>query len=294
MATDTRRPTFDDRKALWILKLAKLRRREFASDSAEYSKFYEEYFEERDVDAYIEDRRMELRREIINGALQKHLPPGSRLLDVGCGLGDVMSGIPDSLGLKMFGFDFAASNVKVASKRLAGRAEIKQGSIYEIPFESGSMDGAMCLEVLEHIQDDNKAIHEIARVLKPGGIFIGAVPYAYYWPDYERLMGHFRHYTRDSFGALMRSAGLEPQVYLPNFPNWAREYTLAYPWVRARQILFGRLLGSRDLYHFKWPWSSRTTMEKVLDRLRPVEEADRKLDYSKLDTSTTIVARKVG
>lgn len=292
MHTETRSPTFEDYKALWILKLAKLRRREFATDSADYEKFYEAYFEERDVDAYIEDRRMGLRREVINNALERNLSPGQRLLDVGCGLGDVMNGIPADRGYKMFGFDFAASNVKVATRRLSGRAEIKQGSIYEIPFESGSMDGAMCLEVLEHIQDDAKAMKEIARVLKPGGFLIGAVPYYYYWQDYERLMGHFRHYSRESFGNLLRGAGLEPIEYLPNFPNWHVRYTMAYPWIRLKHMSFGRFFGSKDLYHFKWPWSRKSTMDKVLDRLRPLEVSDRKLNYAAMDTSTTILARK--
>lgn len=292
MHTETRSPTFEDYKALWILKLAKLRRREFATDSADYEKFYEAYFEERDVDAYIEDRRMGLRREVINDALARSLSSGQRLLDVGCGLGDVMNGIPADRNYTMFGFDFAASNVKVATRRLAGRAEIKQGSIYEIPFESGSMDGAICLEVLEHIEDDKKAVKEIARVLKPGGFLIGAVPYYYYWPDYERLMGHFRHYSRQSFGDLLRGAGLEPAEYLPNFPNWHVRYTMAYPWIRMKHMAFGRFFGSKDLYHFKWPWSSKSTMDKVLDRLRPLEDSDHKLNYAAMDTSTTILARK--
>ncbi|MDX2116488.1 MAG: class I SAM-dependent methyltransferase [Planctomycetota bacterium] len=292
MHTETRKPTLADYKALWILKLAKIRRREFGVDSENYEKFYEDYFEERDVSAYIDDRRMALRREVINDTLRKNLPRGGRLLDVGCGLGDVMHGIPAEDGYQMFGFDFAASNVKVASRRLAGKAEIKQGSIYEIPFESASMDAAMCLEVLEHIEHDDKAVKEIARVLKPGGFLIAAVPYYYWWPEYERLMGHFRHYTRESFGSLLRSAGLEPEQHLPNFPNWHKHYTLAYPWVRIKHMTAGKLLGSRDLYHFKWPWSSMTTMDKLLARLKPIEDADRRLDYSKLDTSTTILARK--
>jgi 2-polyprenyl-3-methyl-5-hydroxy-6-metoxy-1,4-benzoquinol methylase len=118
MSIPTRKPTIDDYKSLWFLRLAKVGRRSFSVDSAEYSKFYEQYFEERDADAYIEDRRMELRRGVISDALKQHLPPGSSLLDVGCGLGDVMSGIPADAGYRLFGFDFAASNVKVAARRL--------------------------------------------------------------------------------------------------------------------------------------------------------------------------------
>lgn len=288
-----RAPTLRDRQALWILKLAKLRRRSLSStESGDYEAFYEQFYEERDVDAYIEDRRMSLRRETINAALARHLKPGSSLLDVGCGLGDVLFGVPKELGLRLFGFDFAASNVKWATKRLAGQAEIKQGSVYEIPFETASMDGAVCLEVLEHIEDDRRGFKDIARVVKPGGIYIMAVPYTYYWPDYQRLIGHFRHYTRQAVESRLREAGFEPIEHLPNYPNWSAAYTLAYPRVRIKHMAFGRFVGSKDLYHFKWPWSSRTSMDKVLDRLKPLEESDRRLDYSKLDTSTFIVARR--
>lgn len=288
-----RDPTFRDRVALWILKLAKLRRTPFRStESEDYEAFYEQFYVERDVDAYIEDQRMVLRRDTINAALGRYLSTGASLLDVGCGLGDVLHGAPRELGLKLHGFDFAASNVKWASSRLAGRAEIKQGSIYEIPFADASMDAAVCLEVLEHIEDDRRGFRDIARVVKPGGIFIIAVPYNYFWPDYQRLIGHFRHYTRQAVESRLREAGFEPVEHLPNYPNWADAYTLAYPAVRLKHMVFGRFVGSKDLYHFKWPWSRRTTMEKVLNRLKHVEESDRRLDYSKLDTSTFIVARR--
>jgi len=39
------------------------------------------------------------------------------------------------------------------------------------------MDAALCLEVIEHIEDDGKAVRDICRVLKPGGFLIAAVPY---------------------------------------------------------------------------------------------------------------------
>ena len=58
------------------------------------------------------------------------------------------------------------------------------------------MDVALCLEVLEHIEDDQRAVREIHRVLRPDGLLIAAVPYTYYWPQYLKLLGHFRHYTR--------------------------------------------------------------------------------------------------
>jgi len=57
--------------------------------------------------------------------------------------------------------------------------------------------------------------------------------------------------------------------------------------------VFGRLTGSKNLYDFKWPWSSKPSIEKLEARLEPLLQKDRSLDYATLPTSTTIVARKV-
>lgn len=283
-------PTLGDYFSLWLLRLAKLRRGSFATNESEYAKFYEDYFENKDIEQYEEDRRMSLRRETIARYLTQNAPHGSKLLDCGCGLGDVMSGLPN--GYDLHGFDFAESNVKVASRRLGDRAQIRQGSLYEIPFPDASFDVALCTEVLEHIEDDSRAVGEIARILKPGGFLITAVPYQYYWPDYLRLMGHFRHYTRESFSQLLASHGLMAEQFLPNYPNWHACYVRKYAFVRAESMLFGRLLGKPSAYTFKWPWFSKRSIERANQKLEPLRQRDEQLDYSKLPTSTFILARK--
>ena len=283
------RPTAGDRFALWALKLAKLRRPRFGVARKEYKGFYEDYFEGKDVEAYSLDRRMTLRRGTVADTLTKHLPPGSSIIDVGCGLGDVLENLPP--GYRLHGMDYAESNVRRATQRLGSKAIIRQGSIYEIPFDTGSMDAALCLEVIEHIEDDTRAVTDIARVLKPGGFLVTSVPYQFYWPQYKDLMGHFRHYTRDSFSDLLRRGGLIPEIYLPNYPNWHTAYTRRYPFVRAQHIAAGRLLGG-SLYTFKWPWRSQPALARMSQRLEPLIERDAKLDYASLPTSTFILARK--
>jgi len=85
------RPSVRDCLALWILKLAKMRRGRLSSAAAEdCADFYEKFFEEKDLDAYEKDARMALRRDTIRNALLKHSPPPGRVLDIGCGLGDVL------------------------------------------------------------------------------------------------------------------------------------------------------------------------------------------------------------
>lgn len=61
-------------------------------------------------------------------------------------------------------------------------AKVKM-DIHEIPFEENEFDVIFCNHVLEHVDDDIKAISEIQRVLKPGGWAILQVPFFYPLPE---------------------------------------------------------------------------------------------------------------
>jgi SAM-dependent methyltransferase len=286
-----RKPTFNDYLFLWILKIAKMRRTQLQSTNPDdYDKFYEEFFAKKDQELTFHDPRMARRRKTILACLERRVPKGSSILDAGCGLGEVLADMPD--GYRLFGFEFPKSNVEFCKRRLEGRAEVKQGSIYEIPFPDASMDAVLCLEVLEHIEDDARAVRDIARVLKPGGIFIVAVPYTYYWPQYQKLMGHFRHYTRESLSALLRQNGLEPVEVLPNFPNWHRTFTLNHVRLRAMVLTVGRLFGGGSVFSFKWPWHKERAIERIEHKLQKLHDKDAAMNYDKLDTSTFLVAQR--
>ena len=284
-------PRLADHLALWLLRLAKLRRREFtAPEGEDYDKFYEAFFDEKDLELYDKDRRLVVRRETLIRTLQQKAPPDAQVLDVGCGLGEALAAMPPAY--KLAGMDYAASNVAVSTRRLGDRAEIRKGGIYEIPFDTNRFDVALCLEVLEHIEDDARGVREIARILKPGGFLIAAVPYTFYWPQYKNLMGHFRHYTRESFSRLMDENGLKTEACLPNYPNWHQTYTRRYTTIRAQSMTVGRLLGRRTIYSFKWPWRRQTSIARLAERLEPLRQRDATLDYSRLPTSTFLLARK--
>ena len=142
-----------------------------------------------------------------------------------------------------------------AKEILKGGAEVKRGSTYEIPYRTTSMDICLCLDVFERIDDDTRAVSEIARVLKPGGIPVTGGPATYYWSQYEKLIGHFRQYTRRSLEDLLQSAAFA--VYglsLPNYPNWHLAYSRRYCWVRFLSRPLGPLMARRNVRRFKWLW----------------------------------------
>ncbi len=77
-------------------------------------------------------------------------------------------------------------------------------------FEAGSFDSAMCLNVIEHIPDDQAVLHHVTKLLKPGGNFAvvaPAVPWIYGAMD--RADNHCRRYWLNEMVALFERAGLE-------------------------------------------------------------------------------------
>ena len=104
-----------------------------------------------------------------------HLAPtGKQVLDVGCGGGLVAEKMAE-LGWRVTGVDPAARSIHYAQAhaRQAGLpVEYRTGSGEALPFEDASFDVVYSLDVLEHVTDLNQVIAEVARVLRPRGIFI--------------------------------------------------------------------------------------------------------------------------
>jgi SAM-dependent methyltransferase len=96
------------------------------------------------------------------------------------------------------------------------RAEPVAGDGTALPFGSDVFDRVIAAEVLEHIPDDQRALAEIARVLRPGGLLAVTVPAwlpeRICWrlsAEYHNVPGgHVRIYTRPELAAKLRRAGL--------------------------------------------------------------------------------------
>src|SRR2546423_15355538 len=86
-------PTLRDRLGLWLLKLAKLRRRAFtAPEGQAYEDFYEAFFDEKDLELYDQDCRLAVRQQtILHTLAQEFGDPSPSVIDVGCGLGEVLA-----------------------------------------------------------------------------------------------------------------------------------------------------------------------------------------------------------
>lgn len=111
--------------------------------------------------------------------LAKRCLPGSRVLTIGVGSGDLEM-LLVARGVEVHFLDPCAESIERLQSELQieeGRG--KQGYSQSIPFDSGYFDKVIMTEVLEHLPEDifHTTLDEVRRVLKPGGEFTGTVPY---------------------------------------------------------------------------------------------------------------------
>ncbi|MDA7428283.1 class I SAM-dependent methyltransferase [Primorskyibacter aestuariivivens] len=91
------------------------------------------------------------------------------VLDLCCGQGALTSQLLDA-GHRVTGLDFSPPLLEMA-RRVAPGAEFIEGDAQDMPFDTGRFDAVMCNFGMMHIPDQDKAMAEITRVLKPGGRF---------------------------------------------------------------------------------------------------------------------------
>ncbi|MBI2146845.1 class I SAM-dependent methyltransferase [Candidatus Woesearchaeota archaeon] len=121
--------------------------------------------------------------------------PSTTLLDAGCG-GGLYSLEFARRGFQVTGVDIDEENIKNAAalaEKMALPATFVKASLYALPFKDGTFDQVLCTEVLEHLTEDKKALSEIARVLKPGGIAYFTFPSdAEFNKSFQQLLDHVR------------------------------------------------------------------------------------------------------
>jgi SAM-dependent methyltransferase len=93
--------------------------------------------------------------------------PGSRVLDVSCGVGALVT-FGRRSGLAAFGVDFSAAAI-AAARRSAGQACFSVSDGTQLPFRDATFDYVTCIGSLEHFEHPEAGMTEIRRVLRPAG-----------------------------------------------------------------------------------------------------------------------------
>jgi ubiquinone/menaquinone biosynthesis C-methylase UbiE/DNA-binding transcriptional ArsR family regulator len=133
--------------------------------------------------------------------------------DLGCGTGQVTASIAPFVA-RVIAVDGSAAMLQAARKRLHGtdNVDLRRGELEALPIDDARLDAATLMLVLHHVPDPNKALADVARVLKPGGrvLMVDMMPHDR--ESYRHQMGHVwlgfsddhirRVLTQSGFGAI--------------------------------------------------------------------------------------------
>lgn len=231
-------------------------------------------------DVFIESEGQHLSRRLRDAFAVAEVRPGMRILDVGCGRGEILRHCM-RLGIESYGVDYAEvatlmSRDVVQSEQEGMKGDKVPAGVYRadakrLPFPTDYFDRVLMFDVVEHLYpwELQEAMLEVRRVMKPDGRFIvHTAPnrwydaYAYPWVRRIRtLMGQGEAYPKDpraitpvnqdvhvneqdilSMGRALRAAGFRSKVWLDSPPQNRQENLVL---ALLRKVAF-------DLPPFRW------------------------------------------
>ncbi len=136
---------------------------------------------------------------------------GNRILDVGCAIGNITQFYADRE--LIIGVDVIPEELEVARERFAGKnyeayhLDVSSPSLLQ--FRDRKLDTAVCLNVLEHVEDDVHAMRNLRDTLAPGARLCVLVPVnKWLYGPMDAIDHHYRRYTKAEMNAKITDAGL--------------------------------------------------------------------------------------
>ena len=215
------------------------------------------------------------------------LEPGDRVLDLGCGNGRHVLATRWFPRVTGVGLDLGMTEAVATARTLramdarktsdggavadAGSWLVLRGDSYDLPFADGSFDCVILSEVLEHLERDDRALEEVTRVLRPGGLLAVSVPrfgpeavcWALSREYHSNRGGHIRIYRRR---ALLRR--LQAHGYALLASHHAHALHAPYWWLRCLVGVRKENLAPVRWYHsfLVWDMVRRPRLTRLLER----------------------------
>ena len=133
----------------------------------------------------------------------------AKILDAGCGTGGLIRRLTSEVpAWEWTGLDALSLACQLARERSGG--VVVEGRVEALPFPDEAFDAVVSADVLYHVKDDQAAIRESFRVLRPGGVMIVNVPaYRWLWSYHDVATHAERRYQGDELVNKIRAAGFD-------------------------------------------------------------------------------------
>jgi SAM-dependent methyltransferase len=161
----------------------------------------------------VEDRHFwfRARNRVIAATVERlvsGLAPGYRVLEVGCGTGNVLRVLEAVCSTGMVcGMDLFAEGLVYASQRT--RATLVQGDIHQPPF-AAPFEVVGLFDVLEHLPEDVQVLRDIHRMLMCDGVLVLTVPaHPALWSYFDEASHHLRRYVLSELNGKLVAAGYD-------------------------------------------------------------------------------------
>ncbi len=129
-----------------------------------------------------------------------------RALDIGAAAGGNTRVLRDNRW-DAIALEYSEDGAQIAHER---HLPVIRADALRLPFADASLDLIVAYDVLEHIEDDTRVVHEIHRTLRPGATALIAVPAdPKLWSAHDEAVGHVRRYTRDTLTKVLEEGGME-------------------------------------------------------------------------------------
>lgn len=129
-----------------------------------------------------------------------------RILDAGCGTGAMLEELAKKYW-SCFGADVSPKSISFCKQR--GIKNVRAVNFEKkLPFKNNFFNVITCLDVLEHVTNDQKLLGEFYRILTPGGRLYLTVPaYNFFWTYWDEILGHKRRYRRSDLIKRLKKTG---------------------------------------------------------------------------------------
>lgn len=129
-----------------------------------------------------------------------------KILNIGSGTGGTIPMLQE-FG-EVFNVDVSEQALKILKSKGINNLHKIEGT--KLPFKANYFDVAVAMDVLEHIKEDEQALKEWSRVIKPNGRLVITVPaYQWLWSEHDESLHHFRRYTASNLHKICNQANFK-------------------------------------------------------------------------------------